>query len=76
MRDQTEEMRESTRNEDFKIDPKQMEQLRQQMDELRKSFKAKDFKLDPKIMDQLKEQMEHLRRQMEEMKALRFGNTV
>jgi membrane-associated protease RseP (regulator of RpoE activity) len=76
LRDQMEELRKSIRAEDFKLDPKMMDQLKQQMEELRKSFKAEDFKLDPKMMDELKQQMEQLRRQMEEMKGLGLSGQV
>ncbi len=62
--------------EEFRIDPRQLEQLKQQMEELRKSIKPEDFKIDPKQMDELRRQMEQLKRQMEEMKALQFGNYV
>jgi hypothetical protein len=39
------------------------------MDDLSKNFTLQDFKLDPK-------QIEQLRQQMEEMRALRFGDYV
>jgi hypothetical protein len=76
MRKQAEKLRESLKCENFKIDPKQMEQLKQQMEELRKNFKPEDFKIDTKQMDKLRQQMEQLKRQMEELKALGFGNRV
>jgi membrane-associated protease RseP (regulator of RpoE activity) len=64
-----EALRNSLNPEDFKIDPKEIEQLQEQMDELSKNFTLQDFKLDPK-------QIEQLRQQMEEMRALRFGDYV
>jgi membrane-associated protease RseP (regulator of RpoE activity) len=64
-----EALRNSLNPEDFKIDPKQIEQLRQQMEEFRNNFSPDDFKIDPKQMDELK-------RQIEQMRALRFGNYV
>ena len=73
---QAEKLGESLKSDEFKIDPKEMEQLKQQMDELRKSFKGENFKIDPKQMDEFRRQMEQWKRQMEEMKALRFGNYV
>src|ERR1035441_245194 len=64
-----EALRNSLNPEDFKIDPKQIEQLRQQMEEFRNNFNPDDFKIDPKQMDELK-------RQIEQMRALRFGDYV
>lgn len=58
------------------IDANELEQLKQQMDGLRKSFNPDDFKIDPKQMDELRQQMEQWKRQMEEIKALQFGNYV
>jgi serine protease Do len=43
---------------DFKIDPKQMEELKRQMEEFSKSFKPEDFKVDPSQMEELKRQMD------------------
>jgi membrane-associated protease RseP (regulator of RpoE activity) len=74
LRRQAETLRESIKREDFKIDQKQLDQLTRQMEEFRKSFKPEDFKIDPKQMDELKQQIEQLKRQMEEIKALGFGN--
>jgi membrane-associated protease RseP (regulator of RpoE activity) len=76
LRKQAEKLRESLKPEEFKIDPKELDQLKQQMEELRKSFKPEEFKIDPKQIDEFRRQMEQLKRQMEEMKALRFGNYV
>jgi membrane-associated protease RseP (regulator of RpoE activity) len=47
--------------EEFKVDPKQMEQLKQQMEEFRKNFKVEEFKLDSKQMDEMKQQMDQFR---------------
>jgi membrane-associated protease RseP (regulator of RpoE activity)/polyhydroxyalkanoate synthesis regulator phasin len=78
-RRQAEALIETFKGEDFKpqdlkIDPQQMEQLRQQMEELRKSIKPEEFRIDPKEMDELRQQMEQLRRQMEEWKEKGFGH--
>ncbi|HUB51965.1 MAG TPA: PDZ domain-containing protein [Terracidiphilus sp.] len=50
--------------DDFKIDPKQMEQLKQQMEQFKKEFNSDEFKqqmdqfkLDPKAMQDLQDQM-------------------
>ncbi|MGA3082666.1 MAG: hypothetical protein ABSD44_15050 [Terracidiphilus sp.] len=71
-----EEFRNNFKAEDFKLDQKQMDQLKLQMEEFRKSFKAEDFKLDQKQMDQLKQQMQQFKHQMEEMKLPAFGDRV
>jgi membrane-associated protease RseP (regulator of RpoE activity) len=74
--EQAEKLRESFKGENFKIDQKQRDQLKQQMEEFRKNFKPEDFKIDPKQMDELRQQMEQLKQQMEELKALGLGNRV
>ena len=76
MRQQAEKLRGQLNPQDFKIDPKQMEQFQQQMKELRKSFNSENFKLDQKQLDQLHHQMEQWRQQLQEMKALHFDNYV
>jgi phage terminase large subunit-like protein len=58
------------------IDAQELELLKQQMNELRKSFNVEDFKIDPKQMDELRQQMEKWKQQMDEIKALHFGNYV
>jgi membrane-associated protease RseP (regulator of RpoE activity) len=64
---QTDALRESMKN--FKIDPEQMEQLRQQMEELRKSF-------NPDQMKQLQQQIREFQRQMEQWQEQSEGNFV
>jgi len=54
MHQQAEKLRESLKDEKFKIDLKEMDQLKQQMEEFRKNFKPEEFKLDPKLMDELR----------------------
>ena len=56
-----EALRNSLASVDFKIDKKQMDELKQQMKELGKNIKVEDFKLDQKQMDALKEQVDQLR---------------
>jgi len=73
---QSEELRDSLKGENFKIDLKQLDQLKQQMEEFRKNFKPVEFKLDPKQMKELRQQMEQIKHRMEEMKALGFGDRV
>jgi serine protease Do len=58
LRDQAEKLRDAIKSEDFKLDQKQLDQLKQQMEQFRKNFKAEDFKLNQKQMDELKQQME------------------
>ena len=72
---QAEALRDSMK--DFKLDPQQVEQLRQQMDELRRNFEPEDFKMDQKQLDELHRQMNQLKRQLEEqMKEYQFGDYV
>ena len=63
---QAEKLRDSLNAEDFKLDQKQMDALKQQMEEFRKNFRVEDFKLDPKQMDELKKQMEELQKTLPE----------
>ncbi|MGD0737791.1 MAG: PDZ domain-containing protein [Terracidiphilus sp.] len=77
---QAEALKDKIKIEDFKIDPKQMEEMKKQMEEFGKNFKAEDFKVDPKDVEELRKQMDDFRRnfkiedfkidqkQMEEMK--------
>jgi len=51
-------LRDQLKNNDFKIDPKQMDELSRQMEQFGKNFKAEDFKIDQKQMDELKQQLE------------------
>jgi serine protease Do len=57
-----EAMRNSLNPDDFKIDPKQIEQLRMQMGEFSRNFTLQDFNLDPRQMEQLNQQMEEFRK--------------
>ena len=74
MRKQAEQLRDSMKSEGFKLDQKQLDemkqQLKQQMEEWRKNFKPEDFKdfnfqdfkIDPKQMEELKQQMDEFRK--------------
>jgi hypothetical protein len=55
---------------DFKLDPKQMEQLQQQMDQVRKELNAGSLKIDQKQMDELRRQLDKLERHLD--RQLRF----
>jgi hypothetical protein len=46
---------------DFKVDPKQAEELRRQAEALRDQLKMEDFKVDPKQMDEMKQQMDQFK---------------
>jgi membrane-associated protease RseP (regulator of RpoE activity) len=64
----------------FKIDPRQIEEMKKQMEQFQKNFNPDAFKIDPKQIEEMKKQMELFRkdfnpdafkidpRQMEEMK--------
>jgi DNA repair exonuclease SbcCD ATPase subunit len=71
LRQQMDELRDSFNAEQLGIDPQQMDELRKQMEQM-----TRQFKIDPQQMEELRQQMERWKRQMEEMKALRFGNYV
>jgi serine protease Do len=83
LRNQAEALKEQIKAQDFenfKMDPKQMERLKQQMDEALKNFKldefkADDFKFDEKQMQQLKEKMDELRKNFkpEDFKDFKFN---
>jgi hypothetical protein len=60
-RRQMEQFRQDFKAEDFKVDPKQMDELRKDMDQLRQSFNPDDFKIDFRQMNELKKQMEQFR---------------
>jgi len=45
------EFRRNFKVEDFKLDQKQMDELKQQMELVRKNFNVEDFKFDQKQMD-------------------------
>jgi len=66
LRAQATKLRDSLKSEDFKLDQKQMDELKQQIEEFRKNFRVEDFKLDQKQMDELKQQMEELRKTLPE----------
>jgi hypothetical protein len=83
LRNQAEALKEQIKPQDFenfKMDPEQMERLKQQMDEALKNFKldefkADDFKFDEKQMQQLKEKMDELRKNFkpEDFKDFKFN---
>jgi membrane-associated protease RseP (regulator of RpoE activity) len=76
MRGQAEALRDQLGGMHFALSPQQTEEIRKQAEKLRESFKAEDFNLDPKQMEELRQQMDQMKRQMEEMKALDFGNNL
>jgi serine protease Do len=59
MRKQAEALRGSMK--DFKVDPKQLDDLKREMDQWQKSFTANGFKVDQKQIDELKKQLEQWR---------------
>lgn len=64
---QAEELRDGMK--DFRLDPKQMEQIQKQMDEFRKQFSGKQMK-------QFEQEMQQFRRQMEQWCQQSQGNFV
>jgi serine protease Do len=62
LRKQAEVLGDSMKIEDFKIDPKAMDELKKQMSEFGKGMKIEDFKIDPKAMEEMKKQMEEFRK--------------
>jgi hypothetical protein len=52
------------RPEDFKIDQKQIEEMKKQMEEFRKSFNSDAFKIDSKQMEEMKRQMEEMHKSL------------
>jgi membrane-associated protease RseP (regulator of RpoE activity) len=60
-RQQMEQFRQNFNGDNFKIDPRQMEQFRKDMDQFRQEMKAFDFNFDSKQLDELRKQMEQFR---------------
>jgi DNA repair exonuclease SbcCD ATPase subunit len=58
---QMEQFRQNFNSDNFKIDSKQMDELKKQMEQFRQDFKAEDFKVNPKDMEQFGKDMEQLR---------------
>ena len=63
-RQQMEQFRLNFNPDDFKIDPKQMDELKKQMEQFQQSFKADDFKIDPKQMEQFRQDMDQFSQSM------------
>jgi membrane-associated protease RseP (regulator of RpoE activity) len=61
---QMEQFRQDFNPDDFKIDPKQMDELKKQMEQFQQGFKADDFKIDPKQMEQVRQQMDQFGQSM------------
>jgi membrane-associated protease RseP (regulator of RpoE activity) len=70
LRDQAEKLGDSIKAQDFNLDQKQIDEMKQRMEEWRKNFKPEDlkdfnfedFKVDPKQMEELQRNMEEFRR--------------
>jgi hypothetical protein len=63
-----EQFRQSLNADQFKIDPKQMEELKRQMEEFRKSF--------PQNLQFDRRQLDELQRQIEPMRDMTFDQKV
>jgi membrane-associated protease RseP (regulator of RpoE activity) len=59
LRQQMEQFSQNFNSDDFKIDPKQMDEFKDQMEQFRKGFKAGEFKIDSGQMEQFRQQMHH-----------------
>ena len=59
--------RQNFNSDAFKIDPKQMDEMKKQMEEFRQNFNSDAFKIDPKQMDEMKKQMEEMRKSMPQL---------
>ncbi len=59
-RQQMEQFRQDLKADDFKIDPKQMDELEKQMEQFRQGFKVDEFEVNPKDMEQFGKDMERL----------------
>ncbi len=64
---EAEQFRQSFNMDDFKIDPKQMEELKKEMEQFRQTFNPDQLRIDPKQMEELKRQMEQMRKSMPEL---------
>jgi serine protease Do len=65
-RQQMEQIRRNFNPDDFKIDPKQMDELKKQMEQFRQGFKVEEFKINPKDMEQFGKDMERLRHKFDQ----------
>jgi len=66
----------ATADQNFSIDPQQIEQWKQQIQELRNSFNAQPFQFDQKQLDELRHQMEQWNQRFEQSKPFHLDNYV
>jgi hypothetical protein len=71
LKQQMEEFQKDFKPEDFKLDEKQLQQMKDQMQQFREALPPG---FDQKFREEMQRQMDQLKRQMEEMKALGFGD--
>ncbi len=69
IRKQAEELSESIKAGELKMDRQKLDQLKLQMEELRKSFKAEDFKIDPQQMREFKDQMQQFQKELKDLRG-------
>jgi serine protease Do len=65
-RQQMEQFRQDLKADDFKIDPKQMDELEKQMEQFRQGFKVDEFEVNPKDMEQFGKDMERLKHKFDQ----------
>jgi serine protease Do len=65
-RQHMEQFRQNFNPDDFKIDPKQIDELKKQMEQFRQNFKVEEFKINPKDMEQFGKDMERLRNKFDQ----------
>jgi membrane-associated protease RseP (regulator of RpoE activity) len=65
-RHQMEQFRLDFNPDDFKIDSRQMDDLKNQMEQFRQNFKAEDFKIDSQQIEQFRQDMDQLRQNMKD----------
>jgi len=57
-------LKDQLKMDNFKVDPKQMDELKKQMEEFGKAFKAEDFKIDPQQAEEMRKAGEALKDQL------------
>jgi C-terminal processing protease CtpA/Prc len=67
LRDEAEEFRRNFNSDDFKIDPKQLDEMKKQMEQFRQNLNSDAFRIDPKQMQEFRREMEKMRKSMPDL---------
>jgi len=67
LRDEAEEFGKNFNPDDFKIDPKQVDEFKKQMEEFRQNFNTDALRIDPKQMQEFRREMEKMRKSLPDL---------